>query len=101
MKKFGAVGVVLMVAGVVLAIIGNRIYYSNPYYNNTTDPIGIALTLIGVAALIIGIVVRVRARRAGADETRASLVAADLARAKARDAGAVDASIALDQSKEV
>lgn len=100
-KKVGVVGVVLIIAGVIVAISGNRIYYSDPYYDNTTDPVGIALTLIGIAALIVGIVVTVRARRAGADETRASLVAADLARAKARDAGAVDASAALEQSKAV
>jgi hypothetical protein len=101
MKKYGSMGVGPIVAGVIVTFIGNRIYYSDPDYNTTTDPVGITMTVIGIVGLIVGIIVTVRARRSGAEETRALLVAADLTHAEARDSGAADSSTALIEPKKV
>ena len=49
-------GVALIVAGGIVFLIGRGVYYSDPYYNNTTDPVGIALMLVGGVGALIGII---------------------------------------------
>lgn len=45
--------VLLVLGGFGLAALGGLIYYSDRHYNSTTDPIGEALTIIGL--VIVGL----------------------------------------------
>jgi hypothetical protein len=57
------VGVGLLVGGAALSLIGRAIYFSDPFYNNTTDPVGIALMVLGGATALIGLILGSRSIR--------------------------------------
>ena len=54
---YGWGGVALIVGGGIVFLIGRGIYYSDPYYNNTTDPVGLGTMLVGGVIALIGIII--------------------------------------------
>ncbi|MEO8527519.1 MAG: hypothetical protein ABI435_00405 [Pseudolysinimonas sp.] len=64
--------VVIGVIGGLLLVIGAIVYWSDPYYNNTTDPVATTVTFIGLGVLAIAGIVQAAWTRAGRAKAAAS-----------------------------
>jgi multisubunit Na+/H+ antiporter MnhB subunit len=81
-SAWSPIALVAGIAGAVALVIGFIVYRSNPYYNNTTDPIGIGFMVVGGVLVLVAWLAQSAWRKA----RRAELVANDIADAKARAA---------------
>jgi hypothetical protein len=71
--NWSPIAIVLGAGGVIAIIIGTIIYRSDPYYNDTTDPIGIGFTVVGGLGLFVAwIVQRLWAKAYRADQAKAA-----------------------------